>query len=43
MAIVLSFMSEIEWFLRVLLIVVTIGYTVHKWHNVWKNKNDGHR
>ena len=32
-------MTNIEPVLKVLLLVVTIGYTVSKWHESWLRKN----
>jgi hypothetical protein len=31
-------MMDIEWWLKIILLVVTIGYTVTKWWEIKKNK-----
>lgn len=38
-AMIISF-TEIDMFLKLLLLVVSIGYTVNKWYNL-RNKNGG--
>lgn len=38
-ALVVSF-TEIDMFLKLLLLIVSIGYTVNKWYNL-RNKNGG--
>mgnify|MGYP000209298797 CR=1 FL=1 len=38
-ALVVSF-TEIDMFLKFLLLIVSIGYTVNKWYNL-RNKNGG--
>ena len=33
-------LTELELFLKILLLLTTIGYTVYKWHELYKrNKN----
>lgn len=32
--------TEIEYGLKILLLVVTIGYTITKWYDIEKNKNE---
>jgi hypothetical protein len=38
-AMIISF-TEVDMFLKLLLLVVSIGYTVNKWYNL-RNKNGG--
>lgn len=38
-AMIISF-TEVDMFLKLMLLVVSIGYTVNKWYNL-RNKNGG--
>ena len=38
-AMIISF-TEVDMFLKLLLLIVSIGYTVNKWYNL-RNKNGG--
>jgi len=38
-AMIISF-TEVDMFLKLILLVVSIGYTINKWHNL-RNKNGG--
>jgi len=38
-AMIVSF-TEVDMFLKLLLLVVSIGYTINKWYNL-RNKNGG--